>query len=464
MNFIKNMTSLLIISFSFLVSLTSFSTENFISHFNHDSTKSYIDPYRGFERIGDNLEEVLIKNINKAKVSVDVAVQELNLELLAKSLVEAKKRGVRVRVMLEDQYNTSFALMSNAEIDRLDEHMQAKAREQKQFVDENGNGRVTKAEAADRDALTILKNGGVQVKDDQKGPSGLMHHKFVIIDNKQMVLGSANFTRSGIHGDFDNDKTIGNANSLIEIASTKLARIFKEEFEELWRGKFKNDKSYRGVQEVNIGGRRVKVQFSPTKLGEDPTEEEYAKSVNGLILREIDTARRSFRGLFFVFSEQQIATKLEEVTTRRAGLKIEILVDRGFANQYYSELLDLWGLEMRNSNEHSGSAYCQYEKGNSPWKRAVRGGGVPNLERGDKLHHKFAVIDDRKVIVGSHNWSGAANTTNDEFIMVVEDPELAKQYLDEHDRQFRDGDIGPSNELKRKIRDIEVECQRRRRR
>jgi phosphatidylserine/phosphatidylglycerophosphate/cardiolipin synthase-like enzyme len=34
--------------------------------------------------------------------------------------------------------------------------------------------------------------------------------------------------------------------------------------------------------------------------------------------------------------------------------------------------------------------------------------GTPQLAAGDKLHHKFAVLDGREVITGSFNWSPRA--------------------------------------------------------
>lgn len=85
--------------------------------------------------------------------------------------------------------------------------------------------------------LAILKRANIPIIDDtedgSKG-SGLMHHKFVIIDQKKVVTGSANFTLSGIHGDFDNQETRGNTNHLIVFNSQEMAKIFTQEFNYLW--------------------------------------------------------------------------------------------------------------------------------------------------------------------------------------------------------------------------------------
>ena len=54
--------------------------------------------------------------------------------------------------------------------------------------------------------------------------------------------------------------------------------------------------------------------------------------------------------------------------------------------------------------------------------------GTPRLSRGDKLHHKFAVIDGKTVITGSFNWSPAAAHTNDETLLVIHSPTLAAHF------------------------------------
>jgi len=50
------------------------------------------------------------------------------------------------------------------------------------------------------------------------------------------------------------------------------------------------------------------------------------------------------------------------------------------------------------------------------------------------MHHKFLIIDDIKVITGSFNWTRQANKSNMENIMIVENQNIAKQYISEFDR------------------------------
>ena len=42
------------------------------------------------------------------------------------------------------------------------------------------------------------------------------------------------------------------------------------------------------------------------------------------------------------------------------------------------------------------------------------------------VHHKFLMIDQTKVITGSFNWSPSAAQPNDETLLVIHSPQLAR--------------------------------------
>ncbi|NJL53482.1 MAG: hypothetical protein HC930_17350 [Hydrococcus sp. SU_1_0] len=65
------------------------------AYFNHRETKTqtYVDPYRQIERPGDDLEAIIIQEIASAKSSIDLAVYELNLPLIAQALAKSSLRG-----------------------------------------------------------------------------------------------------------------------------------------------------------------------------------------------------------------------------------------------------------------------------------------------------------------------------------------------------------------------------------
>ncbi|MEL7052853.1 MAG: phospholipase D-like domain-containing protein, partial [Cyanobacteria bacterium J06588_5] len=80
------------------------------------------------------------------------------------------------------------------------------------------------------------------------------------------------------------------------------------------------------------------------------------------------------------------------------------------------------------------------------------------LPEGDKLHHKFAVVDDTTVIVGSQNWSHAANTENDETLLVIRNPTVAAHFNREFERLYRAPELGKTDKLAWKIAEAKERC------
>jgi len=57
----------------------------------------------------------------------------------------------------------------------------------------------------------------------------LMHHKFLVVDGKTLITGSANFTESGFHK---------NVEVVFKTSNREYVESFVEEFERIWRGYF----------------------------------------------------------------------------------------------------------------------------------------------------------------------------------------------------------------------------------
>jgi phosphatidylserine/phosphatidylglycerophosphate/cardiolipin synthase-like enzyme len=50
------------------------------------------------------------------------------------------------------------------------------------------------------------------------------------------------------------------------------------------------------------------------------------------------------------------------------------------------------------------------------------------------LHHKVIVVDERIVITGSMNYSTNAEENNDENVIIIDNAEIARLYLQEFER------------------------------
>lgn len=425
-------------------------------YFNHqaDLGNSYTDPYRKITRSGDNLEEVIIKSINSAQSSIDLAVQEFKLPKIAQVLAQKYRAGIKVRVILDNNYSRPLSQLNSTEINRLPVRDRSKYQDFLAFIDSNQDGRLSNSEIAQGDALIILKNAGIPLIDDtadgSKG-SGLMHHKFMIVDQKIVVTGSVNYTLSDTHGDFNNPETRGNANNLLVINNQELARFFTEEFNYMWGdgvgGNFDSlfglAKPYRSPQKLVWNNTTVEIQFSPTSPSKD-----WQISTNGLIGKAISNADNSIDLALFVFSEQKLVDLLAQAQQKQ--VKIQGVFEPEFALRSYSEVLDMWGVALRDR--------CKYEPNNNPWSKSINTVGIAQLVKGDKLHHKFAVIDRNTVITGSHNWSEAANHNNDENLLVINNTIVAQHFQQQFNLLYEQAELGIPTYFQTKLTKQQQKC------
>ena len=60
------------------------------------------------------------------------------------------------------------------------------------------------------------------------------------------------------------------------------------------------------------------------------------------------------------------------------------------------------------------------------------------------------MIDNKTVITGSFNWSPSAAHTNDETLLVIHSPQLAKHFTREMDRLWRGAELAITTQIQRK--------------
>ncbi|MEC4893747.1 MAG: DUF655 domain-containing protein [Oscillatoria sp. PMC 1051.18] len=425
-------------------------------YFNNNQTRGadYTEPYRKITRPGDDLETIIIDAINSANSTIALAVQEFRLPKVAQALAERHEAGVQVRVILENTYNRPWSSLTDAEVSKLNLREKRRYFEAIALIDLNKDNQLSTEEINERDALIILKNAGIPILDDTADGSkgtGLMHHKFLVIDNYTVISSSANLTLSGVHGDLLTPTSRGNANNLLVIKDTKLASLFAQEFNLMWGdgvggkldSKFGLKKPLRPTEKLVIGNNIVSLRFSPTS-----TTLPWSDTSNGLIGNTLKNATQTIELALYVFSEQNLADLLE--TRHQKNVAIEALIDSSFAFRNYSEGLDMLGVALSNK--------CQYEANNRPWQIPLATVGVPELPEGDLLHHKFAVVDGKTVITGSQNWSAAANHTNDETVLIIENPTVAAHFQREFARLYAKSVLGVPIAIQEKITAEEQEC------
>lgn len=228
-------------------------------------------------------------------------------------------------------------------------------------------------------ASFLLKNGIPIVFDNQKS---FMHNKFIIIDGQYVWTGSVNIS----HNDL-----LRNRNNVIFIEDRKMAIEFTKEFFEMFQDKIfgERDPKYRNtLYYFRIGQTPINLFFTPENDGSHIVYERLAK------------AKKSILVAAFAFTHPD----LEKIVLKKIkeGIEVDILLDRGQAKNKDSIYQD--PILRKNIQLYQG--------------------------RG-KLHHKFIVIDEELVLTGSFNFSKNASLKNDENLLVIENIDLARAYIQE---------------------------------
>lgn len=252
---------------------------------------------------------------------------------------------------------------------------------------------------------STLTSNGIPYINDLYGANdgtGLHHNKFFIIDYRGGAAdsiwvwsGSWNATDPGTNDDRQN---------VIEIQDVALAGAYTREFEEMWGSNTDTPNSSIsrfGARKLNntphkfvIGGVPVESYFSPS----DRTTTYIGKTLG--------RAQSSINVAMLTFTRKELADSI--VVKKNAGKKTRVILDNNtdLGNQF--SYMQSNGVDI-----------------------LLKGGGS------GMLHHKYAIVDAEPyggtalVVTGSHNWSSAAETRNDENTLIIKDNRIGNLYIQE---------------------------------
>ena len=198
---------------------------------------------------GKQITRGLCRFIDSAKKTLDVCIYDLDLPEVADALVNAKNRGLSVRVVTDSDNR--------------------------------------KLKAIDR-----LEKAGIWIVADER--STIMHNKFVIADGARVWTGSFNFTENG--------KRKNDNNALI-LDSRGVAEFYKKKFKEYMSGKFSVIANGKTVfyGKTTLGKLPVQVAFSPSD------------GVADIICAQLADAKACVYVMAFVLTSEKIARKLGEL-------------------------------------------------------------------------------------------------------------------------------------------------------
>ena len=323
-----------------------------------------IQAFAGPTELGapDDLEEVILDFINGANKTLDMAVQELDSKPIAQAILDARCRGVRVRLVMEQDY------LARRELPPIPPPPS--------IPPDDDDLPLT----VNREILRALLLYAVDVKADFNPK--IFHQKFIIRDKSKketraVLTGSTNFTHTGTHK---------NLNHIVIFHDKSICKAYQAEFDEIRSGTFGalNPRHWDKPKTFNIEGVPVRILFAP----DDAPELEIIKQMLKCNSR-LDFAIFTFSG----------SSGIDDAMTilRAAGRELRGVFDPGQGRMWWA------------------ASHWLHDKGIAVYlPREVEGFG--------KLHHKLMVIDEAIVIGGSMNYTAPANEYNDENIFVIGNP------------------------------------------
>jgi len=237
---------------------------------------------------------------------------------------------------------------------------------------------------------------------------GIMHNKFMVIDGQSsnpndpiVWTGSCNWTDQNVNTD---------ANNSLFIQDASLAKVYTIEFEEMFgsstgtpdpaKAKFGSAKADNAPHELIIGGNRVEVFFSPSD------------GTNQQLINHINTANNDLEIGTMLITRYIISDAI--IARKNAGVTTKMII----------------------SNRSTSDATVVAELS------AALGNYFKEYHEQGMLHNKTMIVDqtnpnsDPFVWTGSHNWSDAANVTNDENTIVIYNAEICNLYYQEFKKRF----------------------------
>jgi len=214
--------------------------------------------------LSDNPQKEIIKNINQAQASINIAMYIFTDREIALPLVKARERGVKIRVYLDkDQVDYQYS--------------------QSRFLVQRG------------------------IKTRISTNNYIMHNKFAIIDNRILLTGSYNWTFSANNRNDEN---------LMIIDDPEIIEIFQNQFVYLWTNKYNLERT-RQLYKI------AKVDFLPVSPASVKTKDKIINinsasqdelinilQISQPLAQKITTRREELGG----FKEPQALTQLPEIT------------------------------------------------------------------------------------------------------------------------------------------------------
>ena len=315
----------------------------------------------------------VVKAIDSAKTSLNIAMYELNQQEVWDALQRAKKRGIKIEIVLDRShvYTTGY--------------------------EDDGTPRKPKQMVVD-----LLKDNGFSVLLLKGRLGGIMHNKFIVVDEGLVEFGSYNYTRQSEEDHYENvffrtDKSrVSGYLKYFEYMRGLAEEPDMEKLEELIS---RTEAVLPEADDVEpeMAGRKKPLPPDPPQETETPIElngERFPihmfspnSGIEQALIRAIEASKATVQIAMFSFFSQPIAEALLRAKDR--GVHVQVVMDK---SQTGTSKLDDWfawhGFELR----------------------LISGPDRARDPRYQKMHHKFSLFDGKMLESGSFNYSTRAET------------------------------------------------------
>lgn len=337
------------------------------------------------------VEDDIVKLIDAAGKSLRIAMYEFNMESVWDALQRAKKRGVKIEIVLDRShvYTTGY------------EDDGVTPRKPKQMV------------------VDLIKEGfDVLLLKGRLG--GIMHNKFIVADGGLVQFGSYNYTRQSEEDHYENvffsiekgrvagylkyfdymralaeEPDLDKLDEVVNRADAALPEADDAEPEMAGRSKpLPPDPPMETETPIKLGRQRFPLHlFSPNS------------GIEQALIRAIEASKATVQIAMFSFFSQPIAEAL--LRAKERGVSVQIVMDK---SQTGTSKLDEWfawhGFDLR----------------------LIAGPDRTRDPRYQKMHNKFAIFDGKMLESGSFNFSSRAETLSFENANFFNDADEIARY------------------------------------
>lgn len=191
----------------------------------------------------NGIDVPLANAINGVQRTLDIAAFEFDNVVLTEAVLNAHRRGVRVRIVTDDEHG----------LEEEDE------------------------------SIPVFIEAGIPVIDDSR--SALMHNKFMILDSQVVWTGSWNYTVNG---------TYRNNNNAMVLRSQRAVQAYQSEFNEMFENGEFGPRSMSSSVSFSQDGIPVQIFFAP----ED--------DVLQALITQVNNARSDIRFMAFAFTQDPL--------------------------------------------------------------------------------------------------------------------------------------------------------------